>query len=96
MSRTLLIEMEDEVFLGLQKNPEELASEIRIAAAIKWYELGMLSQCKAAQVAGLSRAEFINSLSRFSVSLFQETTEEVVAAVRQELDAQNKNEIEKK
>lgn len=82
MTKTLRIEIEDEVLLGLQKSPEELASEIRVAAAVKWYELGYLSQGKAAQVAGLSRAEFIASLARFSVSPFQETDKEILEAVR--------------
>lgn len=42
--------------------------EMRIAAAVKWYELGRLSQGKAAEVAGLSRSAFIEALSRFKVS----------------------------
>lgn len=54
---------------------------MRIAAAVKWYELGKLSQSKAAEVAGLSRAAFIEALSRFKVSLMQyaekELTEEL-------------------
>lgn len=50
---------------------------MRIAAAVKWYELGQLSQGKAAEVAGLTRAEFIEALSRFQVSPFQYTAEEL-------------------
>ncbi len=50
---------------------------MRIAAAVKWYEVGQLSQGKAAEVAGLSRAEFIEALSRFQVSPFQYTAKEL-------------------
>ncbi|MDL1960611.1 MAG: UPF0175 family protein [Deltaproteobacteria bacterium] len=73
--------MDDEVLLGMNKSPEEMAREIRLAAAVKWYELGTISQEKAAQMAGLSRAEFITALSRFGVSPMQETADEILNAV---------------
>ena len=44
----------------------------------KWYELKVLSQERAAQVAGLSRAEFLDALGRFGVSPFQYGPEEVL------------------
>ncbi len=78
MSQTIEIAMPDEVFLGLRKSPQELASDLRLAAAVKWYETGMVSQGKASEIAGLSRAEFIAALARFSVSPFQETAEEIL------------------
>ena len=54
-------------------------SEMRLAAAVKWYEMGTLSQSKAAEIAGLSRAEFIDALNRFRVSPFQyDSVEELV------------------
>jgi len=81
MSQPLTIDMDDEVLLGMNKSPEEMAREIRLAAAVKWYELGTISQGKAAQMAGLSRAEFITALSRFGVSPMQETADEILNAV---------------
>jgi predicted HTH domain antitoxin len=81
MSQVLQIELPDEVFLGMQKDPERLAAEMRVAAAVKWYEMGMLSQGKAAEVAGLSRAAFIYELGHFGVSPFQETAEEILESV---------------
>ena len=78
MSTTIQIALPDEIFLGMRKTPEELARELLLAASVKWYETGMISQEKAAEIAGLSRAEFITSLSRFSVSPFQETAEEIL------------------
>ena len=50
---------------------------MRLAAAVKWYELGKISQEKAAEIAGLSRAAFIDALSRFQVSPFQYSAEEL-------------------
>jgi len=40
MSQVLRIEMADDVLVGLQKEPKQLAAEMRIAAAVKWYEMG--------------------------------------------------------
>jgi len=81
MSHTIRIELADDVLLGMQKDDRAMAAELRLAAAAKWYECGVLSQEKAAQVAGMSRAEFIASLARFQVSPFQETQDEILAAL---------------
>ena len=74
---TLAVELPESVFSALRRSPQEFVQEMRIAAAVKWYELGQLSQGKAAEVAGLTRAEFIEALSRFRVSPFQYTAEEL-------------------
>ena len=50
---------------------------MRLAAAVKWYELEMISQSKAAELAGVSRQEFLEALNRFKVSPFQVTPEEL-------------------
>jgi predicted HTH domain antitoxin len=83
MTQILEIEMADDVFLAMQKDPKDLAKEMRLAAAVKWYELGLLSQGKAAEVAGLSRAEFIDGLSRLGVSPLQETAEEILKSLEE-------------
>ena len=82
MSQILEIEMPDEILSAMQKDASQLAGEMRLAAAVKWYELGLLSQGKAAAAAGLSRAAFINELARFNVSPFQETAEEILATLQ--------------
>lgn len=83
MSQVVEIELPDELSAALQRDAADLGAELRLAAAVKWYELGRLSQGKAAEVAGLSRAAFISELARFGVSPFQETSEEILEAVRQ-------------
>ena len=55
-----------------------LACDMRLAAAVKWYELEMISQAKAAEIAGLSRAEFIRALERFGVSPFQSSLDDLL------------------
>jgi predicted HTH domain antitoxin len=74
----LTMEMPESAFATLQKNPREFTHELRIAAAVKWYELEQISQGRAAEIAGLSRAEFITALGRYRVSPFQYTAEEVL------------------
>ena len=75
--RTVPIQLPETVFSALRKNPEEFIQEMRIAAAAKWYELGEISQAKAAEIAGLSRAEFINALARYQVDFMQYTPQEL-------------------
>ena len=70
---TLTIEMPETVFSALQTDHQEFSRQMRIAAAIKWYELGRVTQNKGAEIAGLSRAGFINALSESKVSPLQIT-----------------------
>ncbi|MDQ2747670.1 MAG: UPF0175 family protein [Acidobacteriota bacterium] len=75
--QTVSVEIPATTFAALGESPDEFVSEMRIAAAVKWYELGKLSQGKAAEVAGLSRVAFIEALSRFKVSPIQISAEEI-------------------
>jgi predicted HTH domain antitoxin len=78
MTIALTIDMPETVFSAIRKSPSEFAAEMRLAAAVKWYEMGMVSQEKAAQIAGLSRANFIIALARFCVTPFQSTADEIM------------------
>lgn len=75
--KNLSIQLPETVFSALRKSPDEFVSEMRIAAAIKWYEWGEISQGKAAEIAGLSRADFIAALTRYQVDFMQDTAEEL-------------------
>jgi len=56
------------VFSALRLDPAGLVDEMRLAAAVKWYEVHQISQAKAAEIAGLSRTEFLMALRRLAVS----------------------------
>lgn len=71
MPKTLSLELPDDAFSALRSSPEEFGRELRLAAAIKWYEMERISQGKAAEIAGLSRSAFIEALSRYGVSPIQ-------------------------
>lgn len=79
---TVAFELPEDVFSSVRKDPDGFAEELRLAAAVKWYELGLVSQSRAAEISGLSRSQFISALSRFEVSVFQYDVAEITEEVR--------------
>ena len=75
------LELPRGLFAALRQDPPNFIRQMRLAAAAKWYEIGLLSQAKAAEVAGVSRGEFLTSLAQFSVSPFQYDSDEIVQEV---------------
>lgn len=78
----LILEMPESAFATLHQGPAEFAQEMRVAAAVKWYELERISQGRAAEIAGLSRDAFIDALSRYRVSPFQYSEADLRAELR--------------
>jgi predicted HTH domain antitoxin len=76
---TIEVMLPEDVFLALRKSPQEIANDVRIAAAVEWYAEGLVSQGKAAELAGLSRPEFLDELAKRKVSVIQMTVEELMA-----------------
>ena len=62
---------------ALRETKEGFASEIKMLAAVKLYELGKISSGKAAALAGMDRTSFLLKLGRYRVSVFNYATEEL-------------------
>jgi predicted HTH domain antitoxin len=60
----ITMKLDQDVLSALRRSPDEFANEMRLAAAIRWYKRGEISQEKAAQVAGLDRTDFLLALAR--------------------------------
>jgi len=72
------IELPRAILSTLRQDPKSFVQEMRLAAAAKWYEMGQVSQAKAAEIAGISRAEFLYALAQYGVSPFQTSVSELI------------------
>ncbi len=66
-----------EAFSALRLSPEEMARQMRLAAAIYWYARGMVSQERAAAIAGLDRADFLLALAAAKIDAFHVNVDEL-------------------
>jgi len=73
----VILEIPEEILISLKESSKEFSKDILILAAVKLYELGKLSSGRAAQLAGVSRISFLQSLSRYNVPIFDLTEEEL-------------------
>ena len=80
----IAFELPEDVLSAVRKDPENFTREFRLMAAVKWYEMELVSQSRAAEIAGVSRSEFIQALSRFNVSAFQYSVDELAEEVDRE------------
>ena len=80
---TITYDMPPGTFSALRLSPKEFAREMRVAACVQWYAQGAISQGKAAEIAGLSRAEFLEELFRRKVPACQVTYQELITEIEQ-------------
>jgi len=85
-SEVITLELPARLLADYPGTHQEFVQSLRIAAAIEWFREGKVSQGKGAEIAGLSRWEFILALGRAQVDLFQETDEELSEEVQRGLE----------
>lgn len=70
VTRHISIEIPESILIAEKTDEVSFARELRILAAVKLYEMGRLSSGRAAELAGMSRIEFLMSLGRYKVFPF--------------------------
>ena len=73
--------------LAVHMSKEEMEQHIRLMAALKMFELGKVSSGKAAELAGMSRVEFLETCGRYRVSVFNYLPEELEDEIKKDLEA---------
>jgi predicted HTH domain antitoxin len=66
-TRQIVINVPEAVLQAENSEADTFARELCVLAAVKLYELGRLSSGRAAELAGMSRVEFLMNLGRYKV-----------------------------
>jgi len=73
----ILLDIPEDSLLALRVSAQQLGEELRMAAAMKLFELGKLSSGAAAELAGIPKPLFLSRLSDYGVPAFSLTEEEL-------------------
>jgi len=73
----VVLEIPDESLLALGTGAEHYGEELRLAAAVKLFELGRLSSGAAAKLAGVPKCVFLSKLADYGVDTFRLTKQEL-------------------
>ena len=76
------LDIPEDLLVTLREQPAELSQEIRLVAAIHYFEEKRLSLGQAARFAGLNRLDFLDALNTRGVPAFDLSLEDAKAEVR--------------
>jgi predicted HTH domain antitoxin len=75
---TVTVDLSDAAIKELDaKTGDDAVARLRLAAAMKLFELGRLSSGAGADLAGIGRVEFLDRLAEFGVNAFQQSPDEL-------------------
>lgn len=73
----ITFELADDELQAINSRPDLALAEMRLAAAMKLYELGRLSAGAAARLAGITQPEFLSKLDDYSILTFRQSLAEL-------------------
>jgi len=78
----IVLDISAETLLALKVPLEEAGEALRMAAAVKFFELGRLSSGAAARLAGVPRVVFLSRLADYGVNSFDLTEDQLARETR--------------
>ena len=73
----MVIDCAAELAVALGRSEADLEKEVRLASALKLFEMGRISSGLAAKLAKMSRVEFLLLCGHYNVSVFQQDSAEM-------------------
>jgi len=80
--------------LAVHMTKVELEYQIRLMAALKMFELGKISSGRAAELAGMTRVEFLETCGKYNVSMFNYPPEDLEQQLKKDLEVLRKTSSE--